>query len=509
MFESNKNLQDNAVLQSLNVAERVNSQAASSYIFQTLHSLVSPDKAQKGRAETLLGNISSKVAPWVNKVSMDELGNPNSKSEAKSFLSLAVTGMLLKDGDTLEADLSVSKKDFSDLMSENEDIKNLIGGMKNSRVQMGNNVFVKAEREKNFGTSILTNSLNFAYDTSIRKKGYSAVDDKGRKYTILPFSPIIQKDYLGVIFMFGKAPRDSKEHIKNNYKVDNGTLYERRGRKGVWTPVRKDDGTPLKLDGDLLESADYQLSKTGILSEVLKEGNEASERFHNISLRYRPGGEPKLFTNNDAMSEFVKWNLSFDEKDRLSFLQNEFTFKTVFNKMSKFAIESAIYDEGPIYYLGEDPKTGKDVKGTAFEGAIVSGEKAKNFANKMEGMFKNTHNMSVPGGVGKVKKVLDGDTVDIEIAHPTKGKATVRFRVYKLDTPELGDTKGKKASPAEATKAMEMAAEFLQGKRLELTYRGSGFYNRTIGSIKVGGKDFREYMISNGWGIDYDFRSKK
>ena len=106
-----------------------------------------------------------------------------------------------------------------------------------------------------------------------------------------------------------------------------------------------------------------------------------------------------------------------------------------------------------------------------------------------------------------VQKVVDGDTVDVNI-----GGTTTRLRLIGMDTPEVVDSRkpvqcfGREAS-AEGHKLLES-----QWVRLQYdTVTGKkDIYGRTLAYVFLpDGTLYNEFMIRNGFAHEYDYENQK
>ena len=504
VFESHKDLSNVSVLQTLNLAEQADNPEITSHIFQSLKALNSENEAVQKHAVGLLTNIQSKVAKYVNSKSLEELGFVGSKSEALSFLTLATAGIFLRDGDKFPASLNYAKQSFKDILNENKEVASLVSSLNRSKAKVGGNVFVKKRNENKIASSLLSNSFDFRGEG----KTFIYKNEEGRRREVKVVSPAARKEFLSIIFHFGKAPKSSVEDIKNNYKVDDGYLYERTGRKGNWTRVLKKDGSYLRMNAELLNAMDYNLEENGVFSDFKKKNEEVVRKTAPTG-KYGQKLDALVSTVvDDSFSDFIKWNTGFSDKEEIEKLQQSSAFISVLDKMLSNSLHNVLFDEGPVYFMGEDIE-----KGTAFDKASKEGKEGRKRAdnlNKVKQQTLNTFNWTARSGGAKLKRTVDGDTFDIEVDHPTKGKVDIRFRVYKLNTAELGDNSFMNVgNVGDATEALEEADKFLKGGKISITYRGLGKFNRALANIKVGNKDFREYMISKGYGVHYDYKPKK
>jgi len=111
--------------------------------------------------------------------------------------------------------------------------------------------------------------------------------------------------------------------------------------------------------------------------------------------------------------------------------------------------------------------------------------------------------VNVPEGIYLVPRVVDGDTVSIDIDGETK-----KARLIGVDTPEtvhptkLVECFGKEAS--------QKTKEILEGKAVKIEYDESqgitDKYDRTLVYIFLeDGTNFNEYLIRNGYAYEYTY----
>jgi micrococcal nuclease len=119
--------------------------------------------------------------------------------------------------------------------------------------------------------------------------------------------------------------------------------------------------------------------------------------------------------------------------------------------------------------------------------------------------------------VTKIKKVVDGDTIDVVIDLGFDLAKTERVRIAGVDTPEKRTRdKEEKALGLDATKWMkDHLEETIKGDE-ELTVRtelvgGMGKYGRLLGWLYVGDSDIslNEQMITEGYAWAYDGGTKQ
>lgn len=102
-----------------------------------------------------------------------------------------------------------------------------------------------------------------------------------------------------------------------------------------------------------------------------------------------------------------------------------------------------------------------------------------------------------------VVKVLDGDTIKLDVAIWPGLTQRINLRLNGIDTPE------KRGSPPcekeLAKKATEFTRQFVSGGLVVVTNVSLGKYaGRALGSVSVEGKDLVEALISAGHGRPYD-----
>ena len=101
----------------------------------------------------------------------------------------------------------------------------------------------------------------------------------------------------------------------------------------------------------------------------------------------------------------------------------------------------------------------------------------------------------------RVRKVVDGDTVDVEIDLGFHLHTTQRLRLARIDTPEL-----RSPIPEERAKAVK-AMNYLELKVLEkeilVTTKKSDLYGRYIAEIVIDGVNINDLMLENGMAKKY------
>lgn len=105
-----------------------------------------------------------------------------------------------------------------------------------------------------------------------------------------------------------------------------------------------------------------------------------------------------------------------------------------------------------------------------------------------------------------VKRVIDGDTVEIENPNPPKEFLQNKARLANIDTPESRrqDAKCEK-EVALGLKAKKFTQEFFSKKgEIIIEYFGTEKYGRYLVAIKKDGKDLAEELVRAGLAVFYD-----
>ena len=102
---------------------------------------------------------------------------------------------------------------------------------------------------------------------------------------------------------------------------------------------------------------------------------------------------------------------------------------------------------------------------------------------------------------GKVVKVVDGDTLHINI---TGGKKKQRLRFQGIDAPEIEQQHGKKSA--------RFLADLLLKKEVTIKTdpkRQYDQYDRMLGKVYINGKDVELIMLSEGMAWHYKYYNKE
>lgn len=99
-------------------------------------------------------------------------------------------------------------------------------------------------------------------------------------------------------------------------------------------------------------------------------------------------------------------------------------------------------------------------------------------------------NEPVAAVVGKVVKVVDGDTL-----HVYSNKGTYKIRLFGIDAPERGQAYGKRAK--------EHLEFLVAGKQVIAIVESKDRYGRYVASVKVQSKDVCAEMLTAGYAWHY------
>ena len=100
-----------------------------------------------------------------------------------------------------------------------------------------------------------------------------------------------------------------------------------------------------------------------------------------------------------------------------------------------------------------------------------------------------------------VKKIVDGDTIDVVIDLGFKIYAEHRLRLARINTPEL---KAKDESVrASAIKAKEFVSNLLLNKEVIITTSKTDIYGRYLAEVVVDGKNVSDMLLENNLAVLY------
>ena len=94
---------------------------------------------------------------------------------------------------------------------------------------------------------------------------------------------------------------------------------------------------------------------------------------------------------------------------------------------------------------------------------------------------------------GKVVRVIDGDTVEVQ---NSQGGEPITVRLYGVDTPEKEQAFGPEAT--------SFTRDYALGKRVEVDTKGKDHYGRTIGVVSTGGRSLNSALVFSGHAWVYD-----
>jgi len=135
--------------------------------------------------------------------------------------------------------------------------------------------------------------------------------------------------------------------------------------------------------------------------------------------------------------------------------------------------------------------------------------KSNQIYNKLKSDYKpiyKTKNIEPYQYWGEVVKVVDGDTVDFNIALGFDIETFKRVRLFGVDAPEIHGVKKTSKEYTEGKKAAEYVESVLPpGKWVELrTFAGPREkYGRWLCEIFVDGRNFNRELINKGYALEY------
>jgi len=98
-----------------------------------------------------------------------------------------------------------------------------------------------------------------------------------------------------------------------------------------------------------------------------------------------------------------------------------------------------------------------------------------------------------------VRRVLDGDTVDIQCSNGPRE----RVRLAWIDAPELTQKAFDHTEIGKLSK--EALTHALIGRQVNLVSFGRGYYGRLLGEIFLDGRSFNLWMVTGGWALPGHF----
>ena len=110
----------------------------------------------------------------------------------------------------------------------------------------------------------------------------------------------------------------------------------------------------------------------------------------------------------------------------------------------------------------------------------------------------------------KVKRVVDGDTIDITIDLGFKIFYDTRVRMYGIDTPESRTRdKDEKARGLLAKKFLQEKVKIGKSFKIQTQKDSSGKYGRVIGILIIDDININELIVSEHLGVKYFGQSKE
>ena len=100
---------------------------------------------------------------------------------------------------------------------------------------------------------------------------------------------------------------------------------------------------------------------------------------------------------------------------------------------------------------------------------------------------------------GEIKKVIDGDTVDVLLDLGFSTFRLVRCRLARVNTPELKNNNTKQQALAVKLKL----AAFLAGKAIAVESKKVDIYGRAISEILADGINVSDWLLENGLAEKY------
>ena len=109
-----------------------------------------------------------------------------------------------------------------------------------------------------------------------------------------------------------------------------------------------------------------------------------------------------------------------------------------------------------------------------------------------------------------VKRVIDGDTIEIENPNPPKEFLQNKARLANIDTPESRSQDAKCKKEIElGLKAKKFTQEFFAKKgQIIIEYFGTEKYGRYLVAIEKDGKDLADELVKAGLAVYYDGGTK-
>jgi micrococcal nuclease len=101
----------------------------------------------------------------------------------------------------------------------------------------------------------------------------------------------------------------------------------------------------------------------------------------------------------------------------------------------------------------------------------------------------------------QVIRVIDGDTIDIDIDLGFDIRVKTRVRMYGINTPEMTSKNLEQRNKAEAAK--EFLKSLIEGKEVLLQAFKHEKYGRYLANVYLGDLNINQRLISEGYAIPY------
>jgi micrococcal nuclease len=102
---------------------------------------------------------------------------------------------------------------------------------------------------------------------------------------------------------------------------------------------------------------------------------------------------------------------------------------------------------------------------------------------------------------GQVLKVVDGDTVDVDIDLGFDVHFKTRLRLYGVNTPELSSKNPDERKKADDAK--NFLKELIEGKEIEIQSFKQEKYGRYLAKIFINNVDVNQKLIEEGFAVPY------
>ena len=103
----------------------------------------------------------------------------------------------------------------------------------------------------------------------------------------------------------------------------------------------------------------------------------------------------------------------------------------------------------------------------------------------------------------KVIRVLDGDTVDVDILFPFGITVRKRVRLFGINTPETRTRDPIEKAKGYAAKARLKELLKAGGGSVTIKYHGDGKFGRPLGELYIDDKNLNDILVSEGHAVPY------